>query len=80
MASAKFLLPTADSVFKRTFGNALHKNICIDFLNNLLEHQEGCLITNVEFLDTYSQPKNVDDRMSILDIRCVDQQNENVCD
>lgn len=74
MASAKFLLPTADSVFKRTFGNKAHKNVCIDFLNNVLERQEGHLITDVEFLDTYNQPRTPDDRLSILDIRCIDQE------
>ncbi|MBX9830853.1 Rpn family recombination-promoting nuclease/putative transposase [Candidatus Babeliales bacterium] len=74
MASAKFLLPTADTVFKRTFGNKAHKNVCIDFLNNVLDRPEGRLIVDVEFLDTYNQPKYPDDRQSILDIRCTDQE------
>ena len=73
MATSKFLLPTADSVFKKTFGNKAHKNICIDFLNNVLGRQEGRLITTVEFLDTFNKQKCADDRLSILDIHCTDQ-------
>lgn len=70
----KFLNPTTDICFKRLFGSKAHKNITIDFLNNVLERKQGRLITDVEFLDTYNQSNNIADRLSIVDVRCVDQE------
>ena len=70
---SKFLDPTTDLCFKRLFGSDAHKNITINFLNNVLDRKDGYLITHIDFLNTYNQPNNKEDRLSIVDLRCVDQ-------
>lgn len=73
---SKFLNPTTDIVFKRLFGSKAHKNVAINFLNNVLERKNGTLITDVEFLDTFNQPNAKNDRLIIVDLRCIDQANK----
>lgn len=69
----RYLDPTVDLVFKKLFGEKSHKEITIDFLNNILELKPGDLITSIEFNDTFNRKRNKQDKLSIVDVRCTDQ-------
>lgn len=68
-----FLNPTSDIAFKKLFGNVEHKNVTIDFLNSILERAEGEKIVDVTFGDPNNQPKRIDSKESIFDVKCLDQ-------
>lgn len=46
---ARFINPFTDVGFKRIFGQAIHKELLIDFLNDLLVGEKR--ITDITFLD-----------------------------
>lgn len=68
-----FLKPTADIVFKRLFGTVKNKHILISFLNSILERKDEHKIVDVTFLDPYNNPDTGLDKLSIVDVRCQDQ-------
>lgn len=72
----RYLNPTVDIVFKKLFGEKGHKDLTIDFLNNVLERKKGELITKIDFNDTFNRKDNKDDRLSVVDVRCTDQAGE----
>jgi len=69
----KFANPKTDFTFKRLFGNEHRKNLTIDFLNNLLERKTGNLITHITFCDNANIPTAETEKVTYLDISCVDQ-------
>jgi predicted transposase/invertase (TIGR01784 family) len=68
----KFVDPKTDIAFKKIFGNEQHKNVLIEFLNEIL--QLDYLIVDVSILNGYQAPKIKDLKESLLDIRAKDQQ------
>ena len=70
-----YLDPKSDIAFKKLFGSAAHKNILISFLNSVLERVEGEMIVDVTINDPSNVPETPLSKMSIVDVRCTDQHN-----
>lgn len=68
-----FLNPLSDIAFKKIFGNQANKSILISFLNSILNKAEGELIVDVTILDPYNNPDTELLKLSIVDVRCLDQ-------
>ncbi len=69
MKQPMFLNPFTDFGFKKIFGNEQNKEILIDFLNDILEH-EDIIIKDLAFKPTEKLPFNEIDRKAIFDISC----------
>ncbi len=70
-----FLDPKSDIAFKKLFGDITHKNILMDFLNNILERTEGEKIVDVVMNDPNNLAETPLSKASIVDVRCTDQKN-----
>lgn len=68
-----YLDPKSDIAFKRLFGDIVHKNILISFLNSVLERPQGQQIVNVVMNDPNNVPETPLSKTSIVDVRCTDQ-------
>jgi len=68
---ARYLEITNDMAFKKVFS---HKDILIDFLNTVLMRSEGEKIKKVEFIPTEQVPDRGQDKRSIFDLKCQDEQ------
>ncbi|MCD8267858.1 MAG: Rpn family recombination-promoting nuclease/putative transposase, partial [Parabacteroides sp.] len=68
----KFINPFTDFSFHRIFGQEVHKELLIDFLNQLLIGERQ--IVDITFQNPILQPKTIDDRGVIFDIHCRDDQ------
>ena len=66
----KFINPCTDFGFHRIFGQEVHKELLIDFLNQLLKDERH--IIDITFLNPIQQPETIDDRGVIFDIHCRD--------
>jgi predicted transposase/invertase (TIGR01784 family) len=66
-----FLDPKNDFAFKRLFGVEKHKNILIQFLNDIFDDVHP-RIKDVEFLKTVQDPEIAVSRQSIVDVLCKD--------
>lgn len=71
---ARFINPFTDVGFKRIFGQAIHKELLIDFLNDLLVGEKR--ITDITFLDKELLPDFSGDRGVIYDIYCTNEDGE----
>ena len=71
---ARFINPFTDVGFKRIFGQAIHKELLIDFLNDLLEGEKR--IIDITFLDKELLPDFSGDRGVIYDIYCTNENGE----
>ena len=71
---ARFINPFTDMGFKRIFGQAINKDLLIDFLNALLEGERS--IKDITFLDKELLPVYREDRGVIYDIYCTDENGE----
>jgi predicted transposase/invertase (TIGR01784 family) len=69
-----FLDPKTDIAFKKLFANKKKKSILISFLNSVLERKRGNLITSVTILDPFNYPVTLGHKLSIVDLRCEDEQ------
>ena len=69
-----FLNATTDITFKKLFGTEEHKNILLSFLNNVLNRSKKDKIIDVTFLDPYNHPDTPENKLSIVDVRCSDQE------
>lgn len=69
----KFLDPTTDITFKKIFGNKTKTDILIDFLNTVLDRKPGHKITQITFTDPNNHPELIGSKLSIVDIKCVDE-------
>jgi len=67
----KFVDPKTDIAFKKIFGSEAHKNILIEFLNEILQLEYA--IVEVAILNPYQAPKIKGLKESLLDIRARDQ-------
>lgn len=68
----KFVDPKTDIAFKKIFGNQAHKNILIEFLNEVLELEYP--IEDVEISNTYQPPKFNGLKGTSLDVKAKDTQ------
>ena len=66
----KFINPFTDFGFHRIFGQEVHKELLIDFLNQLLIGERQ--IVDITFQNPILQPETIDDRGVIFDIHCRD--------
>ena len=71
---AKFINPFTDVGFKRIFGQAINKDLLIDFLNALLVGERQ--VKDITFLDKELLPVFQQDRGVIYDIYCTDENDE----
>ena len=71
---AKFINPFTDVGFKRIFGQAINKDLLIDFLNALLVGERQ--VKDITFLDKELLPVFQKDRGVIYDIYCTDENGE----
>lgn len=62
----KFINPFTDFGFHRIFGQEVHKELLIDFLNQLFfgEHD----IEDITFLNPIQPPETLDDRGIVFDV------------
>ena len=72
-----FLNPLSDIAFKKLFANQAKKAILMSFLNSILNRQEGEKIIEVTITDPYNNPDTEWLKLSIVDVRCVDQAGKN---
>ena len=68
----KFINPFTDFGFHRIFGQEVHKELLIDFLNQRLTGERQ--IVDITFQNPILQPETIDDRGVIFDIHCRDDQ------
>ena len=69
----RWLNPLADPVFKRIFGQ--EKEILIELINTFVELEEP--VVEIEYLSQELLPVIPDEKISILDVRCVDSKKRN---
>ena len=70
LVMGKFINPFTDFGFHRIFGHEVHKELLIDFLNELLKDERH--IVDITFLNPIQQPETIEDRGVIFDIHCRD--------
>ena len=73
MAISKFLDPKNDVAFKKVFGSEEHKDILINFINDILELKRNEEIENVEFLSPIQNAEIASKKQSIVDVLCKDK-------
>ncbi len=66
----KFINPLTDFGFHRIFGQEVHKELLIDFLNQLLAGERD--IADVHFLNPIRTPDTADGREAVFDVYCTD--------
>jgi len=74
MPRPTFADPKTDFIFKRIFGSEPHKHLLIKLLNVLLELEEGQLIEDLSYLSAEQKVPVEEMKLSIVDVRCIDQQ------
>ena len=71
----KYINPFTDFEFKRLFGEELHKDLLIDFLNVLLKEQQSEIV-DLTYLKTEQLGNTVLDRKAIFDLYCENERGE----
>jgi predicted transposase/invertase (TIGR01784 family) len=71
MASAKFLDPKSDIVFKKVFGS--NSELIKSFLNSVMPLPEDGLIETIEYLTPEQSPRIPSMKNTIVDVKCTDQ-------
>ena len=75
MGKNVFATPLLDSTFKLVFGEKKHRQVTIDFLNDILERTgQKNEIKEISFMHQELGARQFDDKKSILDINCTDAQ------
>jgi predicted transposase/invertase (TIGR01784 family) len=69
---AKYLDPKIDVLFKKIFGE--NKELVISFLNSLLPLNKNQEIVTLEYLSPEKVPNTPLGKLSIVDVRCIDQE------
>jgi predicted transposase/invertase (TIGR01784 family) len=69
-----FLDPRTDIAFKKLFGDMNHRRVLISFLNSVLNRVEGNKIVDVQVNDPHNAKETIEAKLSIVDVRCTDQQ------
>ena len=73
MALSKFLDPKNDVAFRKIFGSEEHKDILINFINDILELEGNNQIEQIEFLSPIQDPEIASKKQSIVDVLCKDK-------
>ena len=73
---SRFINPFTDVGFKKIFGQEIHKDLLIDFLNQLLAGEKE--IVDIEYLDKELVPEYDGDRSTIFDIYCKTEKGEHI--
>jgi predicted transposase/invertase (TIGR01784 family) len=71
----KYINPFTDYGFKRLFGEEAHKDLLLDFLNELLREEQG-EIKSITFLKNEQLGSTEADRKAIFDLYCENGQGE----
>ena len=71
----KYINPFTDYGFKRLFGEEAHKDLLLDFLNELLREEQG-EIKNITFLKSEQLGSTEIDRKAIFDLYCENERGE----
>lgn len=66
----KYLDPKTDLTFKKVFGE--HENLVMSLLNALLPLDDDEVITHVEYATPEMLPETEKNKLSIVDVRCID--------
>ena len=75
MLTEKYIDPFTDYGFKRLFGEEAHKDLLLDFLNELLREEQGEIKT-ISFLKTEQLGSTEVDRKAIFDLYCENEKGE----
>jgi len=70
--------PMIDCVFKAILGTEKNKNLIIHFLNAVLELCESDRITNITLLNPYNERTFITDKLSVVDIKARQANNEHI--
>jgi conserved hypothetical protein (putative transposase or invertase) len=68
-----YLSPTNDLAFKKLFGTDANKDLLISFLNSILERKGDKLIVSVDFNNPYNHLPSLEQKLSIVDVKCTDK-------
>ena len=71
----KYVNPFTDYGFKRLFGEEPSKELLLDFLNELLKHEQGN-ITSLTYLKSDRLGSSEEDRKAIFDLYCENEKGE----
>jgi predicted transposase/invertase (TIGR01784 family) len=72
MQRPTFADPKTDFAFKRIFGSEEHKDILVEFLNDMLDLDQPRRIVSVELLPPEQRPQVAELKLSIVDVKCTD--------
>ena len=71
----KYVNPFTDYGFKRLFGEEPSKELMLDFLNELLKHEQG-RITSLTYLKSDRLGSSEEDRKAVFDLYCENEKGE----
>lgn len=71
----KYVNPFTDYGFKRLFGENPSKDLMLDFLNELLKHEQG-EITSLTYLKSDKLGSSEEDRKAVFDLYCENEKGE----
>ena len=71
----KYINPFTDYGFKRLFGEEPNKDLLLDFLNELLKHEQG-KITKLTYLKSDKLGSSEEDRKAVFDLYCQNERGE----
>lgn len=71
----KYINPFTDYGFKRLFGEEPNKDLLLDFLNELLKHEQG-KITELTYLKSAKLGSSEEDRKAVFDLYCQNERGE----
>ncbi len=70
MPVSRYLDPKNDIAFKRIFGTERNKDILIEFINDIMQYEDGERIKEVSFLSPVQDPDIAYRKQSIVDVLC----------
>jgi predicted transposase/invertase (TIGR01784 family) len=68
--------PKVDCVFKALLGTEENRNLLVHFLNAILEHELNTPIITVDIINPHNDREFVDDKLSIVDVKARDADNQ----
>ncbi len=68
--------PKVDCVFKALLGSPENSNLLVNFINAMLEGQLEHPIKQVEILNPYNEREFISDKLSIVDVKAKDSENQ----
>ena len=71
----KYINPFTDYGFKKLFGEEINKDLLLDFLNELLQKEQGKIV-NLTYLKTEYVGYTLSDRKAVFDIYCENEKGE----